>query len=259
MLIPPVFTKKHRPLPAFLLAFMAVSSCTLDKKPIDSGNSHPATTENYMTPGLDHGLIQSPINILSSETNTLNKHKVTLNYQDKINAIENLGHTIQLDFEKGSTISLDGMTYQFKQMHFHTPSEHLIDGMTFPMELHIVNYLAPKNKNDTPHYLVIAVLFKMGKENIFISEFLNLIPKKANTITQITTGHVGLHDLLSGHFNNDFYHYKGSLTTLPYTESVNWFVLKTIITASPEQIRTINKIEGNNARHIQGRYGRSID
>jgi len=259
MLILPVFMRKNRLLPVYLLACITISSCTLEKIPIDSSISHHATTENYMTPGLDHGLIQSPINILSAETNTLNKHKITLNYQNKINAIENLGHTIQLDFEEGSTISLDGMTYLFKQMHFHTPSEHLIDGMTFPMELHIVNYLAPKNKTDTPHYLVIAILFKMGKENKFMSEFLNLIPKEVNTTTQLTAGHVGLHDLLSGHINNDFYHYKGSLTTPPYTESVNWLVLKTIITASPEQIRTINNIEGNNARHIQGRYGRTVD
>lgn len=56
-------------------------------------------------------------------------------------------------------------------MHFHTPSEHLIDGMTFPMELHIVNQVPPVNQGDTPHYLVIAALFKMGKENKFISEF----------------------------------------------------------------------------------------
>ncbi len=251
--------KKRILTPAFLLAFMIISSCTLANKPIDPANSHLATIDNYISPGLDHGLIQSPINILSAEANSLNSHKITLNFQDKINAIENLGHTIQLDFEEGSTISVDGMTFNFMQMHFHTPSEHLIDGMTFPMELHVVNYFPPANQNDTPHYLVIAVLFKMGKENKFISEFLNMIPKEANTKTKLATGHVKLLDLLSNNLNENFYHYKGSLTTPPYTESVSWFVLKTIIEASPEQIHTINNIEGNNARHIQGRYGRIVD
>lgn len=246
-------------IPAFLIAFIAISSCTLEKKSIDSSNPHLTSDENYISPGLDHGLIQSPINILSAKANTQNKHKVTLNFQDKINAIENLGHTIQLDFEEGSTISTDGMTFHFKQMHFHTPSEHLIDGMTFPMELHIVNYLPRENQYDTPHYLVISVLFKMGQENKFISEFLNMIPEEVNTKTKLKTGHVSLHELLSGNLNDDFYHYKGSLTTPPYTESVNWYVLKTIIEASPEQIHTINNIEGNNARHIQSKYGRIVD
>jgi carbonic anhydrase len=125
------------------------------------------------------------------------------------------------------------MEYEVKQMHFHTPSEHLIDGMTFPMELHIVNQVPPVNQGDTPHYLVIAALFKMGKENKFISDFLNMPP--------------------------NFYHYQGSLTTAPYTESVNWFVLKRIIEASPEQIRAINKIEGDNARHIQNKFGRTTN
>ncbi|MCP4265745.1 MAG: carbonic anhydrase family protein, partial [Candidatus Brocadiaceae bacterium] len=55
-----------------------------------------------------------------------------------------------------------------------------------------------------------------------------------------------------------YFFYKGSLTTPPYTESVKWFVMKTIIDASPEQIQQINKIEGDNARRIQALYGRSV-
>ena len=246
-------------IPALLITFTLISCCTLEKKSIEPASSHTTTSKNYTSPGLDHGLIQSPINILSAEASTFDKHKVTLNFQDKINAIENLGHTIQLDFEEGSTITTEGKTYQFKQMHFHTPSEHLVDGMTFPMELHVVNYIPPHYENDTPHYLVIAVLFKMGNENKFISEFLDMIPKEANTKTKLTKGHVKLLDLFNDNLDKGFYHYQGSLTTPPYTESVNWFVLKGIIEASPEQIRFINNIEGNNARHIQGRYGRTVD
>jgi len=40
---------------------------------------------------------------------------------------------------------------------------------------------------------------------------------------------------------------------------VNWFVLKHVVEASPKQMYSINKIEGNNARHIQGQYGRVVD
>jgi len=67
------------------------------------------------------------------------QHQFVVHFQDEITAVENLGHTIQLDFKQGSTINVGGITYNFKQMHFHTPSEHLIDGITFPMELHIVS------------------------------------------------------------------------------------------------------------------------
>jgi len=216
----------------------------------------------YISPGLDHGLVQSPINIYSFKEHNSEQHKITFHFKDEIKAVENLGHTIQLDFAEGSTIDFEQKSYEFKQMHFHTPSEHLIDGMTFPMEMHIVTNIPAKNNTDTPHYLVIGVLFKMGKTNPFIDEFLALIPKKQHSLTPVQPGIIKLHDL----FPNDeetkvenFYHYRGSLTTPPYTEAVQWFVLKHIIEASPEQIEKISAIEGNNARHIQGVFGRSID
>ncbi len=225
----------------------------------------------YILPDLDHGLIQSPINIRSFKQEKTNTHEITFHYQDKIKAVENLGHTVQLDFAAGSTISYEGLEYDFKQMHFHTPSEHLIDGMTFPMEMHIVTSIPAKNKNHPPRYLVIGILFKEGPSNKFIDEFLNLIPKTENSITPLKAGMVKLDDLFSSaevddagdfyklHRAGNFYHYQGSLTTPPYTETVQWFVFKPINTASPEQIKTISTIEGNNARHIQGIFTRGID
>ncbi len=108
-------------------------------------------------PGLKHGLAQSPINILSDQSEH-RKHNITFNFKDEINKVQNLGHTIQLDFEPGSTVNVDGKTFEFKQVHFHTPSEHLIDGITYPMEMHVVNTLAGQDKEDTTEYLVILFL-----------------------------------------------------------------------------------------------------
>jgi carbonic anhydrase len=56
-----------------------------------------------------------------------------------------------------------------------------------------------------------------------------------------------------------FYHYRGSLTTPPYTETVEWLLLKDIRTASPTQIATINSLEGDNARHVHALHGRVVD
>lgn len=225
-------------------------------------NSTHKKTGIYILPDLDHGLIQSPINIRSFKEETTNTHEITFNYKDKIKAVENLGHTVQLDFEEGSTISYEGMEYAFKQMHFHTPSEHLIDGITFPMEMHIVASMPPKAKNGTPRYLVIGILFKEGQANKFIDEFLSLIPKTEHSLTPLKEDTVKLNDLFSSdelHDVGNFYHYQGSLTTPPYTETVQWFVFKPIVEASPKQIEEISSIEGNNARHIQGVFTRGID
>jgi carbonic anhydrase len=201
---------------------------------------------------------QSPINLLTANIEKgLELHKFVVHFQDEITAVENLGHTIQIDFKQGSTITSDGLTYTFKQMHFHTPSEHLIDGVTFPMELHIVSV---NEKNPTvPHYLVIGVLFKMGKENPFINEFLSEIPHQEHSKTVVKTNSIKLRGFLSLGDLEHHYHYKGSLTTPPYSESVNWFVLKRIFEASPEQIQAINAIEGNNARHIESKNNRLVE
>lgn len=212
--------------------------------------------DNYLLPGLDHGLLQSPINILSEEATT-GGHNIKLKFTGEIDKVENLGHTVQLDLDPGNTISMDGRTFEFKQMHFHTPSEHLIDGITYPMEIHMVTTLKDQPEGETTEYLVLAFLAKMGKENKFISHFIDQIPKEEgdinevdlNALTDSETSNVA--DLLKK--LNSYYHYKGSLTTPPYTESVNWYVMKEIFEASPEQILRINNIEGDNARHVQAR------
>jgi carbonic anhydrase len=216
--------------------------------------------QGYILPGLDHGFEQSPINI-NSKVNEAGKHNITMYFNDEINKIENLGHTIQLDFKEGSTITQDDTTFNFKQCHFHTPSEHQIDGMTFPLEMHIVNIMPNENKEATPQYLVVGVLFKEGKENKFISDFINAIPKEEHGTKEIKTGIVKLSDLfveVNKEIKGHYYYYRGSLTTPPYTESVRWHITKHIFEASSAQIETINKMEGNNARHVQALYGRLV-
>ncbi len=214
----------------------------------------------YIMPGLDHGFEQSPINIVSSADGQ-GKHSITLYFKDEVNRIENLGHTVQLDFSEGSVIVQDDTTFAFKQCHFHTPSEHLIDGMTYPMEMHIVNIMPNEDKSATPQYLVIAVLFKEGKENAFINDFLKSIPKEEHTTTNVQAGTVKLADLFGvvpKEIRGHYYNYRGSLTTPPFTESVRWYIAKHIFEASAAQIEAINKIEGNNARHVQALYGRTV-
>jgi carbonic anhydrase len=216
--------------------------------------------QGYILPGLDHGFEQSPINIISTAMES-GHHSITMYFKDEVNKIENLGHTVQLDFAEGSIIVQDDTTFAFKQCHFHTPSEHLIDGMTFPMEMHIVNIMPNEDSTATPQYLVIGVLFKEGRENKFIADFLKSIPKEEGESASLKAGKVKLADLVGvipKEVKGHYYHYKGSLTTPPFTESVRWYIAKHIFEASAAQIEEINVVEGNNARHVQAVYGRVV-
>lgn len=47
------------------------------------------------------------------------------------------------------------------------------------------------------------------------------------------------------------YNFAGSFTTPPCSEGVNWHVATTPVTASKEQIETLNGLMGNNARPVQ--------
>jgi len=237
--------------------------------PIDSGNNIVKSeapdasdkfTQGYALPRFDERLSQSPVNILSDSTLTDTNQEVAIKFGTDITEIENLGHTIQLDFKAGSDFSVGGKTFTSRQFHFHTPSEHLIDGVTYPMEMHIVNILKDSNTGKSPQYLVVAFLFKMGKENQFLKEFLNAIPEEEHN-SALPAGRVNFGDLfamISKKAMNGYYSYKGSLTTPPYSESVTWIVNKYILEASPEQIFTIEKLEGDNARHVQALHTRKV-
>lgn len=258
-----------------LIAAVAITfaSCTQPKQEAVSTDSTTANDvratapdantkkqQGYIMPGLDHGFEQSPINIISSASEA-GKHSITLYFKDEVNKVENLGHTVQLDFAEGSAITQDDTTFNFKQCHFHTPSEHLVDGMTFPMEMHIVNLMPNEDNNATPQYLVVGVLFKEGKENKFIADFLDAIPQEEHASAELKAGTVKLADLfgtIPKEIKGHYYNYRGSLTTPPYTESVRWYIAKHVFEASAAQIEAINKVEGNNARHVQALYGRTV-
>jgi carbonic anhydrase len=215
--------------------------------------------QGYALPSFNEKNAQSPINILSDSALTDSESSVVLSFNSGVTAVENLGHTIQLDFKEGSITNLQGKTYTSKQFHFHTPSEHLIDGMTFPMEMHIVNLFKDSVTANHPQYLVIALLFKMGHENKFLEEFLNKIPHEEGKDT-LAAGSVHMQDLYQSIPVNErgYFSYHGSLTTTPFTESVDWIVEKHIMEASPDQIYAIEKMEGDNARHVQALYTRRV-
>jgi carbonic anhydrase len=237
--------------------------------PIDTGNNMVKSeapdavskvTQGYALPRFDEKISQSPINIVSDSTLTDTNQPVSIKFGTAITEIENLGHTIQLDFKAGNDFTVAGKTFTSRQFHFHTPSEHLIDGVTYPMEMHIVNILKDSNVGKSPQYIVVGFLFKMGKENQFLKEFLNTIPEEEHN-SSLPPGKVNFGDLFSMIQNkvmNGYYSYKGSLTMPPYSESVTWIISKYILEASPEQIFTIEKLEGDNARHVQALHARKV-
>jgi carbonic anhydrase len=153
--------------------------------------------------------------------------------------VTNNGHTFQVNVDKGSSLTLDGKRFDLLQFHFHTPSEHTVDGKAFPMELHLVHQAADKN------LAVIGVMLAEGGPNTTLARFWERMPRQAGESDSGAT--IELKDLLP-RSTDDYFTYAGSLTTPPCTESVRWIVLQQPLQLSRSQILTFRAVFPNNAR-----------
>ena len=191
---------------------------------------------------------QSPIDIKDAKkvdlpTLKFDYHAVPLN-------IINNGHTIQINYAPGSTLTVGEKIYTLKQFHFHHPSEEHVDGKTSRLVVHLVHADADG------HLAVVAVLFELGSANPLIDTLWANIPSEKEKPQDIPSVSIQVHDLLPS--EGDYFTYAGSLTTPPCSEGVSWFVLKSYATASPQQVAAFAKIYPMNARPIQPTNGREI-
>ncbi|KFY73463.1 hypothetical protein V499_06456 [Pseudogymnoascus sp. VKM F-103] len=85
------------------------------------------------------GKNQSPIDMVDGVFKTLTAADVKLQINDMPEGteFENLGTTVEV-VSKGGSLEVGGKTYEFKQFHFHLPSEHLDNGTSIAMEMHMV-------------------------------------------------------------------------------------------------------------------------
>ena len=191
------------------------------------------------------GKKQSPVDLAEATQQDL--PNIVFHYQpSKINIINN-GHTIQVNYDPGSFIELDGARYDLQQFHFHAPSEHSIAGEQAEAELHLVH------KNANGDLAVVGVLINAGQANSAIQPVWDNLPEQAGPV-QSLDAQVNAGDLLPA--IQTTYRYDGSLTTPPCSEGVKWLVMTQGITLSQEQLATFtNLFEGNN-RPIQALNGR---
>lgn len=192
------------------------------------------------------GKMQSPIDIPADAP--VKPADVTFSYLPTPLSIVNNGHTIQINSDGDSNITTNGKVYRLLQYHLHAPSEHHLAGKSYDMELHLVH------KSDDGHYAVVAVMFKVGAYNKTLATFWDQLPKtqgKVNDQSQIAVNAV---NLLPD--NRDYYNYRGSFTTPPCTQGVNWVVLKTPVTLAADQLAAFTALYSHNNRPIQPLNGR---
>jgi carbonic anhydrase len=191
------------------------------------------------------GTAQTPIDITPTENQALSNPVVRYHRGDV--TVVNNGHTIQANSAPGNSIVVDNIEYALAQMHFHAPSEHTIDGTPAQAEVHFVH------KATDGSLTVIGALIQVGDDNPAWTPYINAFDTAVDTSTTITLDWTALlpNDLMT-------YRYRGSLTTPPCSEGVNWMVLQTPITLSDAQIAAFTAAYDGNARPIQADNHRTV-
>lgn len=198
------------------------------------------------------GSAQSPIDIVETEKdNTLQPIDFHYSENTKIHDVINNGHSIQFDFEEGDYIKINGDAYELVQFHFHEPAEHTIQGVRYPLVIHMVH------KNKEGKFAVIAIMAKESKESNETFEFLDKhLPVKINESIEVKED-FNLNKVLPE--NQAYYTYTSSLTTPPCTEGVQWFIFKNPVDVSLKMINDLKRIMPiNNFRNVQELNGRII-
>ena len=167
----------------------------------------------------------------------------------------------------GARAETGGRTFELQSFHWHTPSEHLVEGRPVPLELHLVH-----RSGDA--LLVAAVLSLIGAADPGIAPAFDLIGEFDPAALrpgepQCRAARFVLDDLLPA--ERSVLRYDGSLTTAPFTEGVAWVVFTEPRAASPGQVAAHDRLVSSglpgfaprpnppgNARPVQDLAGRRL-
>ncbi|KAG9140083.1 hypothetical protein Leryth_021113, partial [Lithospermum erythrorhizon] len=196
------------------------------------------------------GKLQSPIDMVSERVQVKESlGSLKIMYKTAPANITNRGHDISVHWEgDAGGIRINGTDYKLAQIHWHSPSEHTVNGTRslyylffyplllffYDLEGHLVH------KSADGGIAVIGILYKIGRADRFLSQVI-LVLKSVKSVTEEGTdlGNITPKDIRFS--RNAYYRYIGSLTTPPCTEGVIWTVVKEVRTASLEQVKALKE------------------
>lgn len=197
---------------------------------------------------------QSPVDIVTAQLeHEIGASPVQTDYRAARFAVENTGHAIEAapsDRDAGS-IGVDGTSYRLQQFHFHTSSEHTVDGVHAAAELHLVH------ASDAGEVAVFAVLLAEGDGNPALGELFDALasaPGDGDEAPLVSP--IDPTALLPE--SRHAARYTGSLTTPPCTEGVSWTVFLSPVTVSPAQLTALRSAFPDNHRPLQPLNGRPL-
>ncbi|CAL1394821.1 unnamed protein product [Linum trigynum] len=212
------------------------------------------------------GKSQSPIDIRRKEAVEEKKlQKLEGNYRSVGASLINTGRNVMVHFDDSpGELEIEGKTYRLKQMHWHSPSEHTIDGQQYALELHMVH------QADDESFAVAAILYEYGPQDKFLKKMKDELQELAkDKYSADEEAQVPLKKkmkckmLKKSTSHHKYYRYVGSITSPPCSENVIWSVLARPKTVSREQVKALTAPLPDgfkvNARPVQPLNGRRVE
>ena len=169
------------------------------------------------------GREQSPVDVAAAVDADL--PSLELDYPATPVVVENTGHTIEAVMPEtgGPTMTIAGVEYRLLQYHFHAPSEHTLDGRSFPAEVHLVH------QAEDGELAVVGVFLEEALPSALADTIVESAPDESGEEIEVedapsALSFLGVVDATSA-VVDDLYAYDGSLTTPACSEGVRWFVL----------------------------------
>lgn len=152
-----------------------------------------------------------------------------LRFDYKISDVEKeqKNYTINVNFDGQNFLLRGKKKYLLRSLSFHHPSEHLVSGKPHSLELQIAH------KSEDEQWLILGIFLEVGKENPAFKNLINFLTSKEKE------GKIDLTKFVKS--DDKIFFYDGSLTTPPCKEGVKWYVMKTPIEVSKEQMNQIIK------------------
>lgn len=220
----------------------------------EKGPEHWAESKSFYNYLCSLGESQSPINLVHEESvhKAIKENDVQTNYQINHHVeIDNTGHGIEVRYDRDNTVVVGGVEYKLDNVHFHMPSEHTKEGKYLDGEIHFVHV------NEEGEIAVMALFMKAGAHaDESLNYILALAPDSGGHVEIDTTRDLSppgmLASMMSSHGQWNHYRYRGSLTTPPCKEGVEWIVIENPVAISDAQLTQLSNIfpKGNN-RPIQ--------
>ncbi|CAB3226967.1 unnamed protein product [Arctia plantaginis] len=207
------------------------------------------------------GTQQSPINIMTQsavldENHTHIKGPLQFRGYNSVKVRgENNGHTLKwgVDGQESQPVLSGGPlngTYTFMQFHLHWLSEHAIDGMKYPLEIHMVHVKTGLELSEAlqrPDGVAVIGTFALIGRHRGASYALEQIMSDVPYLSDRTQNKTDEFDIdLTRMFSPDtqsYYTYQGSLTTPNCEEVVTWIVMDRPIYITDDQYKAFYSVD----------------